>query len=73
VPYEELAERAAVFRGDGFALRTASIDDIITAKERAGRPKDLEALPELPRHTGARAPKRPLIGRDRPRTRADDE
>ena len=28
-------------------LRAAGIDDIIAAKERAGRPKDREALPEL--------------------------
>jgi len=47
VPYEELVERAAVFQGDGFLIRTASLDDIINAKERAGRPKDREALPEL--------------------------
>ncbi len=47
VPYEELVERAVVFQGDGFALRTAGIDDIINAKERADRPKDREALPEL--------------------------
>jgi hypothetical protein len=47
VPYEELVERAAVFQGEGFVIRTASIDDIINAKERAGRPKDREALPEL--------------------------
>jgi hypothetical protein len=47
VPYEELAERAVSFQGDGFVLRTAGIDDIIAAKERAGRPKDREAMPEL--------------------------
>lgn len=48
VPYEELVERAVVFQGDGFLIRTAALDDIINAKERAGRPKDREALPELP-------------------------
>jgi predicted nucleotidyltransferase len=47
LPYEELVERAAVFQGDGFVIRTAAIDDIINAKERADRPKDREALPEL--------------------------
>lgn len=47
VPYEELVERAAVFQGDGFVIRTAGLDDIINAKERAGRPKDHDALPEL--------------------------
>lgn len=48
VPYEELVERAVVFQGGGFLIRTAALDDIINAKERAGRPKDREALPELP-------------------------
>lgn len=47
VPFEELSERATVLRGDGFVVRAAALEDIITAKERAGRPKDLEALPEL--------------------------
>jgi len=28
-------------------VRAAALEDIIKAKERAGRPKDLEALPEL--------------------------
>lgn len=47
VPFEELIGRSSVIRGDGFVLHAASLDDIIAAKERAGRPKDLEALPEL--------------------------
>lgn len=47
VPYEELAERATVLHGDGFSIRAAALDDIIAAKERAGRPKDREALPGL--------------------------
>lgn len=47
VPYEELAERATVLRGNGFVVRAAALDDIIAAKERAGRAKDQEALPEL--------------------------
>ncbi len=45
--YEELAARATVLEGQGFSVRAAGLDDIIAAKERAGRPKDLEALPEL--------------------------
>jgi predicted nucleotidyltransferase len=47
VPYDELAERAGVLQGDGFVIRVASLEDIIRAKERADRPKDREALPEL--------------------------
>ena len=43
----ELVQRSAVFQGDGFLIRTAALEDIINAKERAGRPKDREALPEL--------------------------
>lgn len=30
-PNEELTERAAVFQGDGFVIRTAGVDDIINA------------------------------------------
>ncbi len=45
--YEELVERATVLHGQGFTVRAAGLDDIIQAKEQAGRPKDLEALPEL--------------------------
>jgi Nucleotidyl transferase AbiEii toxin, Type IV TA system len=47
VPYEELVERATVLEGQGFVIHAAGLDDIIEAKERANRPKDLEALPEL--------------------------
>ena len=47
VPYEELVQRATVLHGDGFVIRAAGLQDIITAKERADRPKDREALPEL--------------------------
>lgn len=47
VPYEELVERATALPGDGFEIRAAALDDIIAAKERAGRTKDEEALPEL--------------------------
>jgi hypothetical protein len=47
VPYDELAERAGVLQGDGFVIRVASLEDVIRAKERADRPKDREALPEL--------------------------
>lgn len=47
VPYDELAERASVLQGEGFVIPAAGLDDIIRAKERANRPKDREALPEL--------------------------
>jgi hypothetical protein len=47
LPYEELVQRATVLQGQGFTVRAAGLDDIIRAKERASRPKDLEALPEL--------------------------
>ena len=47
MPYEELAERAVTIRGDGFVINVAALDDVITAKERAGRVKDRDALPEL--------------------------
>ena len=46
VPYEELAERGTVLHVSGIAVRPA-LEDIIAAKERANRPKDREALPEL--------------------------
>lgn len=39
VPYEELAQRANVLHGDGFVIHAAGLDDIITAKERADRPR----------------------------------
>lgn len=47
VPYEELAKRATILRGEGFVVRAAALDDLIAAKERAARAKDHEALPEL--------------------------
>jgi len=47
VPYEDLARRQTIIRGAGFTIRAAALEDIITAKKRAGRPKDHDALPEL--------------------------
>jgi len=46
-PYEELIGRSTLLQGDGFVVRAAALEDIIEAKERADRPKDREALPEL--------------------------
>ena len=63
VPYEELAERATVLHGDGFSIRAAALDDIIAAKERAGRPKDREALPG-PRAIRDRAAHLPAMPED---------
>jgi hypothetical protein len=45
--YDELEVRSMILEGDGFEIRVASLEDIIEAKERAGRRKDLAALPEL--------------------------
>jgi predicted nucleotidyltransferase len=42
-----VTRRLTIVRGEGFTIRAAALEDIITAKERAVRPKDLEALPEL--------------------------
>lgn len=47
VAYEELALRMQVLHGDRFTMRVAALEDIITAKELAGRDKDREALPQL--------------------------
>jgi hypothetical protein len=47
VSYEDLAKRQTIIRGAGFTIRAAALEDIINAKEHAGRPKDHEALPEL--------------------------
>ncbi len=47
VSYEELTQRATTLQGDGFSIHAAGLEDIIGAKERADRPKDREALPEL--------------------------
>jgi len=47
VSYEDLAQRQTIIRGEGFTIRAAALEDIITAKELAGRPKDHDALPEL--------------------------
>jgi hypothetical protein len=44
---DELATRERLIEGEGFTIHAAALEDIITAKERADRPKDREALPEL--------------------------
>lgn len=46
-PYADLASRAVDVVVGKVTIRVASLDDIIASKEYAGRPKDLDALPEL--------------------------
>jgi hypothetical protein len=47
VAYSDLASRAVTVRAGDVTVLVAGLEDIIGAKERAGRPKDLEVLPEL--------------------------
>lgn len=45
--YEQLRERRRNVLVDGRHFAIASLADIVASKEHIGRPKDLEALPEL--------------------------
>lgn len=45
--YAELASRAVLVTVGEVTIRVASLDDIIASKRYAGRPKDVDALPEL--------------------------
>ncbi|MDP9389115.1 MAG: hypothetical protein M3Q48_14650 [Actinomycetota bacterium] len=45
--YADLVRRAAVLQVVGITVRVASLDDVISSKEWADRPKDRDALPEL--------------------------
>jgi len=46
--FAELRERSSVFDlGDGLRIRAAALDDVIAAKEAAGRPKDRADLERL--------------------------
>jgi hypothetical protein len=47
--YQELAGDAVQTQDEGRAFLVASLADITASKRAAGRPKDLEALPELDR------------------------
>lgn len=49
VPFDELRSRSVGHEIAGVAVRVAGLEDIIAAKEHAGRTKDHEALPELRR------------------------
>jgi hypothetical protein len=62
--YEDLADRAMVASGTGFAIRAAALEDIIASKEWAKRPKDQAALPELREIAGRQALQECPPGRD---------
>ena len=47
VPFDALQDRGTDQEIGGVVVRVAGLDDIIAAKEFAGRDKDHEALPEL--------------------------
>ena len=46
-PYADLAARATSVSVADLTISVASLEDIIASKRFAGRPKDLEAVPEL--------------------------
>ena len=46
-PYADLAARATSVSVADLTISVASLEDIIASKRFAGRPKDLDALPEL--------------------------
>ncbi len=54
VPYEELVERAVVFQGGGFLIRTAALDDIIDAKERPAGQRTARHYPSCVRYVRER-------------------
>ena len=50
--YRDLARAAELREVEGIAIPVASLEDVARSKEAAGRPKDLERLPELMRALG---------------------
>jgi hypothetical protein len=48
--YASLKERASVIVVDAVDLPVASLQDVVTSKRAAGRPKDIVALPPLEAH-----------------------
>ena len=46
-PYGDLVSRSLDVTVGDLTISVASLDDIIASKKYAGRPKDLDALPEL--------------------------
>ncbi len=47
LPFEELLQKASKVALGGVSVAVASIEDLITMKERVGRPKDLEDVRKL--------------------------
>jgi hypothetical protein len=45
--YDHLARAATAHQVEGVTVQVAALPDVIRSKTAAGRPKDLEALPEL--------------------------
>jgi hypothetical protein len=52
--YPELAARAHRVLVEGVECSVADLDDVISSKEAAGRPRDLQALPDLYRFRSER-------------------
>lgn len=52
--YDDLVTKSRVVRINGVEARLADLADIVRSKEAAGRPKDIQRLPELYRHLHAR-------------------
>jgi hypothetical protein len=50
--YRDLVRAAELREVEGIAIPVASLEDVARSKEAAGRPKDLERLPELMRALG---------------------
>jgi predicted nucleotidyltransferase len=45
--HEDLVERTVVLDFDGRAVRVIQLEELVEIKRRAGRPKDLAAIPYL--------------------------
>ncbi len=57
MPFDQLWGRGVTMNLRGVPIRVASIDDLISLKQRAGRPEDVadaEALAEIKRLRGER-------------------
>ncbi len=47
LPFEDLWKNSQIFQIEDIKIRAVSIDDLITLKKMAGRPKDLEDIANL--------------------------